>query len=117
LWHPLLDALNERAEAYLVLEILRQLATAQLYRAGSLAAWFAETTGRSTLPGKTVDQQVQTQLTAEESRLRALLAEPHRAPIETEYTRVRGAKHHDPNWFTLASSADASSRSLRLLVP
>lgn len=97
----LLDALNERGEAYLVLETRRQLATAQLYRAGPLTAWFAETTGKSAVPGKTVDQQIQTQLAAEENRLHAMLAEAHRAPINAEYTRVRGTKHHDPNWFTL----------------
>lgn len=101
----LLDALNERGEAYLVLETRRQLATAQLYRAGPLTAWFAETTGKSAVPGKTVDRQIQRQLAAEENRLHA-----GRATWDQlgKHPRARGAR-----WLERVSRRIAAARHRR----
>lgn len=108
---------DKRGLAYTVLDLRRQLHSAESHETAELTRRMQELTGRSTVPPNVTTAEVQAGLAAEIVRLKGELARPEFASINAEFERVRGNVTYDRKWYGLwkgPSSVNKLARSVGL---
>jgi hypothetical protein len=111
------DALDLRAQIYLVAELRRRIAAAQALQLPTAQADSQRRTGSASVPAALADVNTQAGIAGEIAAMQALLGQPENAPADAALTAARTGRfrNFDPPWYALDSgpqSAAALARSV-----
>jgi hypothetical protein len=113
----LADALDLRAQVYLVAELRRRIAAAQALELPAAQADAQRRTGSASVSTALADVNTQAGIAGEIAAMQAMLQQPEKAPADAALTAARTGKfaRYDPPWYSLdggPTSAAGLARSV-----